>query len=126
LTRSRRLRWTAGVRSVSRPPPERVGMGRMRQCRPFGDTRETCRVRVAQLSFNLSSAMAYRDPKQTKASRAFTLKNVAILKCSAEGWTDRTAPLWQPPYAEAERVFVGVPWPALGRPSRPIRRARSN
>jgi hypothetical protein len=28
------------------------------------------------------------DPQQTKASRASANKNVAILKCSAEGWTD--------------------------------------
>ena len=31
---------------------------------------------------------AARDPQQTKASRASANKNVAILKCSAEGWTD--------------------------------------
>jgi hypothetical protein len=38
----------------------------------------------------LSSSLL--DPQQTKASRAFTLINVAILKCSAEGWTDPHAP----------------------------------
>jgi hypothetical protein len=70
------------------------------------------------------------DPKQTKASRGRTL--ITILKCSAEGWTDPhgvsldwiSANCRQPPDAD-RAVFFGDPWPALKRPSRPIRRTRS-
>ena len=45
LTHSRHLGRTAGVRSLSRPPPERAGMGRMRRFLPFVGPRSSAKVR---------------------------------------------------------------------------------
>jgi hypothetical protein len=47
------------IKLVFSIPPDRPAPNRFRT---FGDKREICRVRIAELSFNLSIAMAYRDP----------------------------------------------------------------
>src|SRR5215472_15224466 len=40
----------------------------LRRFRPFGDKREICRVRIPELSFNLSIAMTHRDPTRTSGA----------------------------------------------------------